>query len=372
MMMIRRRTGLFVFALALVLSWAGLSGGALAAEAADSDTSAEVQRITLEEAYATAQEQSPKIRMARLELEDARLAFEQTRSQSLMRPDPVALLQAESTLELARRNLALVQDQVRLEVAENYLGVLRLENLMDVMQGSLVLAERQSAIAENRFEVGSAAKVEIIRSANQVSNARANLLEMQGSRELALMAFRMGVGLPLNQPVVPDSFEIEPMKIDVDLEEDLKFALENRLEIVRARNGVDVARKQVELTENDYTPAIARARAQIGLQRAEEGVQQAKDGIELEIRQIYQSLMDNERRLKVLEESINEASETLTITEDMYDAGVATDVEVLSAQTALTQSQTDRVNTLFDLRTAQVRYMHATARMFTDEGGDTQ
>lgn len=186
------------------------------------------------------------------------------------------------------------------------------------------------------------------------------------------MAFRMGVGLPLNQPVVPDSFEIEPMKIDVDLEEDLKFALENRLEIVRARNGVDVARKQVELTENDYTPAIARARAQIGLQRAEEGVQQAKDGIELEIRQIYQSLMDNERRLKVLEESINEASETLTITEDMYDAGVATDVEVLSAQTALTQSQTDRVNTLFDLRTAQVRYMHATARMFTDEGGDTQ
>ncbi len=361
---------LFALGVALMCLWAG---GALAADTAGTaDATVDVTQITLEEAYALAMERSPKIRTAKLELEDARLAHEQTRSQSLMRPDPIALLQAESALDVAERNLALVQDQVRLEVAENYLGVLRLENLMDVIDGSLALAERQLAIAENRFAVGSAARVEMIRAANQVSNARANLLEMQGSRELALMAFRMSVGLPLGDAIEPASVDLEPATLNINLEEDLKFALENRLEIVRARNGAEVARKQLELTQNDYTPAIAQARAEVGVKRAEEAVQQAKNGIELEIRQIYQSLLDSQRRLAVLEESINEASETLAITEEMYDAGVATDVEVLSAQTALTQSQTDRVNTLFDLRTAHVRFQHATARVLGAEGGDAR
>ena len=359
------------FALVLALIWAlgSLAAGAASApEGTPAGEGGAVQAISLDEAFAIAAEKSPKIRMAELELEDSRLAYEQTRSTSLMRPDPIALLQAESSLEIARRNLDLVHNEVRLQVAENFLGVLRVENLMEVVRGSLALAERQQAIAESRFAVGSAARVETIRAANQVNSVRANLLEMEGRRALALMAFRMGLGLPLDAAVVPDPSQLEPVSVAVNLEEDLAFALENRIEILRAKSGVEVARKQLELSTNDYTPAIARARVEVGLQRAEEGLRQALDGIELEIRQIYQSLLDSERRLEVLEQSIEEARETLAITEEMYAAGVATDVEVLSAQTALTQSQTDYVNTLFDLRTAQVRYMYATARAFA--GGD--
>lgn len=355
-----------------VWALAGLVPAALVAAAEVPETGESVRAVTLDEAFAIALESSPKIRMARLELEDARLAYEQTRSTALMRPDPIALLQTESAYTLAERNLALVMDQVRLEVAEAFLGVLRVENLMDVVRGSLALAERQLSIAENRFQVGSAARVETIRAANQVSSARANLLELEGSRELALMGFRMAVGLPLGEPVVPKAEELGPVEIDADLEADLLFARHSRLEILRAENAVEVARKQVELTTNDYTPPLARARAELGVARAQEGLAQAVDGIELEIRRIYQSLLDSRRRLDVLAQSIAEAEETLAITEEMYAAGVATDVEVLGAQTALTQAQTDYVNTLFDLHTALVRYAHATARALAPESGSPE
>lgn len=372
--MATRRMRLFAVALLGVFLAAGaLAVGAPAAPVAAADASEAgdaARAITLDEAYAIALENSPKIRMARLELEDARLAYEQTRSTALMRPDPIALLQAESAYTLAERNLALTMDQVRLEVAEAFLGVLRVENLMDVVRGSLALAERQLAIAESRFQVGSAARVETIRAANQVSSVRANLLELEGNRQLALMAFRMGIGLPLNAPVVPKAEELGPVEIDVDLEADLLFARQNRLEILRAENAVEVARKQVELTTNDYTPPLARARAELGVARAQEGLAQAVDGIELEIRRLYQSLLDSQRRLDVLAQAIAEAEETLAITEEMYAAGVATDVEVLGAQTALTQAQTDYVNTLFDLHTALVRYSHATARALAAESGN--
>lgn len=372
MMVSVKRFGLVAMALALAFLWSGMSGVGVANEVIDLHASDRQDYLTLDEAFAIAQERSPKVRMARLELEEARLAYEQVSSMALMRPDPIALLQAETALDLAERNLALVRHQVRLEVAESFLGVLRVQNLMDVIQGSLNLAERQLDIAESRFEVGSAARVEIIRAANQVSNVRATLLEMEGGRELALMAFRMGLGLALDDPAQPLPEEVEPADLDIDLDEDLRLALNNRLEILRTQSGVEMARTQVELSSNDYTPAIALARAKVALQQAEEGLQQVKTGIELEIRQLYQSLRDNERRLQVLQQSIEEARETLEVTQEMYEAGVATDVEVLGAQTALNQAQTDYVNTLFDLRTAQVRYGHATTRALVQEGGNGQ
>lgn len=335
------------------------------------EASQAIQELSLEEAYRLAMENSRQIREALLELQDAELNLQHVRSTGLMRPDPVALLQAESAADIAQRNLSLAQDAVRLQVAEDYLGVVRLENLMAVAQEGYALAQRQLAIAEDRYEVGAVARIDVIRAANQVSLTEANLMELEGNRELALMALRMTLGLDLQAPVYPVNEPLDPGSFETDLEADLAFALENRVEILRARTGVETARKQVELSDNDYTPALVLARAQVGLERAKQGLDQAQDGIELEVRQIHQSLLDAQRRLAVLQRRIDEAREELRITEEMYDAGVSTSVEVLGSQTQLTEAQTDYVNTLFDYQIAQVRYAHATARsVAASESGD--
>lgn len=362
------------------LIMAGMIGAAtLGASAAAGESSASRvagadgngRRLSLEEAYAIAMENSSQIREAEMELEDAELSVQQTRSVGLMRPDPVAQLQAESALEIARRNLTLAQDAVRLRVAEDFLGVVRVENLMAVAQEGFALAQRQLAIAEDRYEVGAVARIDVIRAANQVSMTEANLMAMEGNRELALMTLRMTLGLGLQEPVYPEYESVEVRPFDADLEADIAFALENRLEILRAEAAVNAARKQVELANNDYTPPIMLARAEVGLRRAEHALDQAKKGIELEVRQIHHTLLDAERRLGVLQRRIDEAREQLRITEEMYHAGVSTSVEVLSAQTQLTQAQTDYVNTLFDYQIAQVRYIHATARsLAASESGD--
>lgn len=365
----RRRLRRGALLMAVVGAW--LMAGSAAADvalgaAADADGANERMEWSLSEAYEAAMENSSDIRDAELALEDARLALQHVRSTGLMAPDPVAELQAEAEVELAQRNVALARDRVRLQVAEDFLGVVRLENLIAVAKEGHELARRQMAIAEDRFAVGAAARIDIIRAANQVSMTEANVLELQGNRDIALMALRRTLGLDLQAPVYPVVEQVEPAPFEADLARDLAFALENRLEILRARTGVETARKQIELADNDYTPALVLARAQVGLQRAQEGLEQAQKGIELEVRQLYQSLQDAKRRLDVLKRTEEEAREELRITEEMYEAGVSTSVEVLRAQTRLTQARTDYVNTLFDYQIAQVRYAHATARTMAE------
>lgn len=327
-----------------------------------------LRELTLEEAIALAEQHNALIRQAEADLEDARLALEETRARNLMQPNPVLLLQAETGYELARRNLVLTRSQVRLSVEQAFYGVLRAENLTEVAREGVALAERQLAVARDRVQAGAAAPVDVIRAESQLSSARAGLLQAEGAVQLALLAFRQTLGVGLDEPVRPASQPVEVEPIAIDLEADLAFALENRAEVLQARAGVEAARKQVELTDNDYTPGLSHERARVGLKKAELALQQVRDGITLEIRQLYQTLLDAERQVEVLEQAVAAAEETLRITEAMYEAGVATDLELLNAQTAFLQARTNHVNARFDHREAQVRYAHAVARALAESG----
>ncbi|MFS8493153.1 MAG: TolC family protein [Limnochorda sp.] len=329
-----------------------------------------LRELTLEEAVALALERNAQIRQAEADLEEARLVLEETRARHLMQPNPVTLLQAETGYELARRNLILTRSQVRLSVEQAFYGVLRAENLAEVAREGVALAERQLAVAQDRVAAGAAAPVDAIRAESQLSSARAQLLQVEGAVQLALLAFRQTLGVDLDTPIRPASQPVEVEPIPIDLEADLAFALENRVEVLQALAGIEAARTSVELTDNDYTPGLSHERARVGLRKAELALQQVRDGITLEIRQLYQTLLDAERQVEVLEQAVAAAEESLRITEAMYEAGVATDLELLSAQTAFIQAKTNLVNARFDHREAQVRYAHAVARALAEGGSE--
>ncbi len=350
---------------------AGQAGAPSPASAGSPDAGAGALReLTLEEAVALALERNAQIRQAEADLEEARLVLEETRARHLMQPNPVTLLQAETGYELARRNLILTRSQVRLSVEQAFYGVLRAENLAEVAREGVALAERQLAVAQDRVAAGAAAPVDAIRAESQLSSARAQLLQVEGAVQLALLAFRQTLGVDLDTPIRPASQPVEVEPIPIDLEADLAFALENRVEVLQALAGIEAARTSVELTDNDYTPGLSHERARVGLRKAELALQQVRDGITLEIRQLYQTLLDAERQVEVLEQAVAAAEESLRITEAMYEAGVATDLELLSAQTAFIQAKTNLVNARFDHREAQVRYAHAVARALAEGGSE--
>ncbi len=317
--------------------------------------------ISLEEALNVALENSLAIKQAQLKVREAEFNFKQVEAASIMRPSPTLRLQAQSGLDLAKQDLRLAEDDLALAVETDFYSVLKAENLLQVVEESLASAKRHEEVASKKLAAGTVTKLDVIKAARNVLNAQANLTQARHGRDLALMKFRQTLGIALDANVYPASsaFSIEP--IQLNLEDDLAFALENRMEIQQLQLALEVAEKNVELSDNDYTAALTLEQAKINLEKAKLQYQQAKDGLNLEIRQSYLAVMDAQERIGVLAKGVEEAQETLRLSELSYEADMITSNEVQDAQVAVTSAKTEHINAAFDYNLAKARYFRAVA-----------
>lgn len=88
--------------------------------------------------------------------------------------------------------------------------------------------------------------------------------------------------------------------------------------------------------------------ARYRLSQAEHGLNLLKEGIELEIRVAYLGIEEAKKLVESQKENIVQAEEALSIVEERYKQGLATSLEVMDTQLALTQAKTNWLQSLSD------------------------
>lgn len=364
-----------LMALALILAALapGQTSGILEAAGADAGSAGSGQggarTVTLSEAVEIALKNSLSLAAARLDLEDAGLAFDQARAENFIRPNPAALVQAESNFDIARRKVVMEEFNTRLAVEQDYYNVLKAADYVDIAEKALALAERQLSVARSKFAAGAGTQSEVIGAVGKVAEARASLAKAKGSYDLALLKFRQTLGLSLDDPVVPAREEFAFQEYLPDEEKDIEFALANRVEILELVGAIRAAKAQVEVSTNDYTPELALKRARVAESKAENGLEQLKYGIELEIRQAYLSLVDLSRQLEAQQENVAEAEENLRIARKLLAVSMATQDQVMAAELAVAEAHMNLRHTLYDYNIAKLKYDKAVARPLAQAGG---
>jgi len=349
-------------------------GGALDARAAEGAgagvpggvNSEPVLRLDLRQAVELALAHNVELALARQEVEAAQVALAQAEAMALISPSPTVLLQAESGLALARRNLALSQQRVAFAVESAYYDVLRLQNLLAVLDDAIGAARRQLAVAESRHRTGVATQIDVLRAQTSLMQVEADRAQAADNLALVLNRFRQTVGLAPETVVQLDETVVTHEPVNITLEEALAEGLASRLELAQVRLGVEVAEKELELATNDYTPELTRVQAAIRLEQARLQLLQAEQGIALDIQRAYNALHDAHRRLAVAEQRLKEMEENWRVVQALFDAGMATDLEVLQAQTGLTEARTGAINAVFDYNVARAEFFQAIARELTD------
>ncbi len=328
----------------------------LAAEAGEPPT---VREMSLGECRQLALETSASILLASSEVRDAGLSLAQAEATSLTKPSPTSIYQARAALAVAQKNLAIAEQDVILATDQQYYSLLRAEHLVSISEQALALAERQLDIAIAKEKLGMATKLDIIRAENQAASARNSLDNAALNRSLAMATLCLAIGLPADTILrLRDDFSHEKTG-ELDLDSCVEFALANRIEIAQAQSAVEVANMNVRLADNSFTPRLTYERARLEAQDAEVGLAEQRNKIILAVRQAYVALKQAEARVDLSARKVLEAEENLRVTQLLFEADMATNVDVLSAQNQYTQSRIDSVQAIYDCNVARSQFRRA-------------
>ncbi len=99
--------------------------------------------------------------------------------------------------------------------------------------------------------------------------------------------------------------------------------------------------------------------AQLQLEQTELNLKRTLDNVRLQVQQSYLNWQNARERWDAAQVAVKEASETARLTEEAYRAGAVSLLDVLNAQVALAQAETQEIQARYDLRRAAFALRHA-------------
>jgi outer membrane protein TolC len=308
---------------------------------------------------------------------------------------------------------ALADTVLAVQVA--YFDVLLAEQQITVRERSIELLSSELADTKRRYEAGTIPRFNVLRAEVELANERPNLSRARnafrtGKNNLAnLLGFTIPEGAIEDIPLVlSDKLTAEPFQID--LSRAIKQGLSRRSELESLRTARALSTEQLTSAKAGYKPSLqgfagydvhssmfsdnlteefhgwiagaqltwnifdglqtqgrvkeARAR----LDRAEVDLEDTMQRIELEIRTAHSSFIEAKEVLESTGKVVEEAEESLRLATARNQAGTGTQLDVLSARTALTQAQTTQNVALRDYSVARARLERAVGANLPEQG----
>lgn len=327
--------------------------------AADTTNAGKQAPLSLAAALELAKSQSNQVILADLTLEDARLTYEDAKANQMVRPSPTTMQQAENAWQTAQRNRELARIDLDMQVESAYYDVLRATSSQDLAGRSLNSARVQLDSTKVRYNHGMVSDVDLLAAETAVASAEAELNRADAALLSAKMRLNRILGRDLAAPLeLVDEFVYEPVAVDLDAA--LAKALETRLELQQSRNTLELRKTEVVINDNPYTPSLTTDKSRLALKKAEIDLAEKELDIRLEILQSYNTLKETERRIPIQQKNVDRAKESLRISQVRYEAGVITSIDLIDAQRALFQAETQMIQAIFDYNTQLAKFARST------------
>src|SRR5690606_30134999 len=170
---------------------------------------------------------------------------------------------ARANLDAGQHGAAALAQQVKLAVAERYVGVLRAESAVAVADGNVASLAAHLREVEDMYRGGSVPRNDFLAAAVSLADAEQRRLQAANALDLARAAYNRALGRALGEP-----FDLDDRLPDVDsriAEQDLDaltaLALAERSELRRLRSAADAVSSKA-------AAAAAATRPQLGLTAA--------------------------------------------------------------------------------------------------------
>lgn len=313
-----------------------------------------VMEFTLEKAVNYALENNKSVEIADINIEKSQFALSRTKKTT----DQMEEIPIVTDLEvlkwqkgyydkasgmaklLAQKSKEKLIEGLKFSVQKSYYDVLLAQEIVQIEKANLERAENQLEIVKTKFNLGNVTKLDVLTAESDVMNSRIKYEDAVDDLKYKKMNFNKVLGLPLDTDVIlTDELKYIPLD-EIDLEEKIKTALENRFEIIEAKEAYELEKINFETTTTYFTSNTNKYKeAEYDLKTSEYNLEQAKKEIELSVRKAYLDLVQGERNLKILEKNLEIAQEAYRIANLTYEAGLSTLTDVTDARNRLNQAE---------------------------------
>jgi len=276
-------------------------------------------------------------------------------------------------------------------VVRTYYGALLAAESLKAAGEAVRSAEADLRRAESVRAAGMATDVDVLSIRVHLAAVKEQQIRRQAELDVARSALNDVLGLPLDtQHTLTTTLRAAELP-DRDLADYEKKASENRPEVKQSRLAANLARVQADAAKSSLLPQVGvramvetdrrrfftgagtnwlaavslkwnlfngfgdKARieeARYGLQRAEAGQSHADSAVRLGVRKAWADLRAARERIEVAGAAMAEAQESLRITQNRYEAGLANVTDLLRNETAVLDSRTRHLAALHDQRLA--------------------
>jgi outer membrane protein TolC len=289
------------------------------------------------------------------------------------------------------------EQDLKLAVAEDYVGVLRARRALAVADSNVRTLEALAGDVGAMFERELVPKNEQLAVQVALADAQQNRLRAANAAEISQAAYNRRLGEPLDRPADIEASVPAPAALPNDLDALIAMAGERRTELTalgeQAQAYGQLAKMerarvlpQVSVVgaynylENQFLDDDAVASAGVGVQwalfdggharkraaaleRTRRAMLEQREDVEsmiaLQVRQAWLGIEETRQRVRVTADAVDQAEENLRIARERYGAGLGTQTQLLEAETLRVQALTNRDNAELDAGLAQLRLARA-------------
>lgn len=294
-----------------------------------------------------------------------------------------------------RLNVLRSQSEIIYETKTAYYNALRAQGTVNAAQAAVTDAEEQLRLAKAFVAAGTAAQYDVTRAEVTLADRRQTLLTAQDNVGLAGAALNNVLGRSVLTPLQLETLDVTPDP-NVDIAAQTAEALQSRPEILQADLGIRMNEDTEDLRATGNLPNLSFGanynynftasgfntnkgnwnaginmawsvwdsgitRAEVDEARSNTRVsrlqkQQLVRGVTLQVGQAGLRITETANRYGVAGQAVSAAEEALRLARVRYQNGVSTQLEVIDAETQLTQARFNLNNALYDYLTARADF----------------
>ncbi len=311
--------------------------------------------------------------------------------------------QAKYGLQATREDIRRSSQDTVYNVKQAFYGHLLARRFADVSAEALALAEKHYRNVKSLYDVGMASKFDLLRSEVDVANLKPQVIKARNSLSVSELGLKTVLGLELATSIeVRGDLVFTPLEADV--EASVKDALAERPELRQVDFQRLMSGEMLKAARAAYFPAVTlvgnynvwgdtfrfrrdpwqnyytinlvvswslfngfesqamAGQAKAAMRELDWTQKGLADTIEFEVRQAVLNYEQARESLLSQEKNVEQAREAVRIAELNYTEGLATTLDVSTAQMALSQARTNHAQALYDCVISQAQLEKAVGR----------